>query len=232
LLLVGDAVNLALDCLFPQQCVGCGRMGSFICYDCSAHLPFLHPPLCPHCGQPQMSGILCANCAGRTSSVLFIRSAFRFEGTVRQAVHELKYRNVRAIGPLLASYIAPVLREAAYAPDLIVPVPMHPRRKRRRGYNQADILARSVGKLVSVEARTDVVQRSRDGASQLESGTSARRRSNVHGAFACANRLVSGKRVLLVDDVCTTGATIEACATALRSAGAAEVAAVTVAREV
>jgi len=179
-----------------------------------------------------MSGILCANCAGRTSSVLFIRSAFRFEGTVRQAVHELKYRNVRAIGPLLASYIAPVLREAAYAPDLIVPVPMHPRRKRRRGYNQADILARSVGKLVSVEARTDVVQRSRDGASQLESGTSARRRSNVHGAFACANRLVSGKRVLLVDDVCTTGATIEACATALRSAGAAEVAAVTVAREV
>jgi len=232
LLRVGDLVNLALDCLFPKQCVGCGRVGSFICPECAAHLPCLLPPICPRCGQPQASGILCPTCAGRTSSVLAIRSAFRFEGTIRAAIHELKYRNVRSLAPTLADYVTPLVHEVEYDPELVLPVPMHKSRLRKRGYNQASLLAISIGQSLALPVCTDVLTRIKAGPSQVMSGSGEARWSSVQGAYLCTNATVSDKRVLLVDDVCTTGATIEACGGALRAAGAAEVVAVTVAREV
>ena len=164
--------------------------------------------------------------------MLAIRSAFRFEGTIRSAIHELKYRNVRALAPMLADHITPLLHDVEYSPDLVLPVPMHRSRLRKRGYNQAALLAYPVAESLSLPVRTDILTRIKAGPSQVMSGSGEARWSSVQGAYLCTNGTVSGKRVLLVDDVCTTGATIEACGAALCAAGAAEVVAVTVAREV
>jgi ComF family protein len=203
-----------------------------VCPACSARLPWLDGPLCPHCGQPQASGILCPSCASRTSSIAAIRSVFRFEGVARVAVHELKYRNVRAIAPTLASYLVGYRMDGIFEPDVLVPVPMHPRRQRRRGYNQSELLARNLGRARGLPVDTSSLKRIDAGRSQVRAASSRERRLNVTEAFACAKASFSDKRVLLVDDVCTTGATLEACAVALRVAGAMQVVGLTVAREI
>jgi len=229
---VGSAVRLALDCLFPQSCIGCGRPGSYFCARCETQLPWIFPPLCPRCGRPQASGILCPVCAQTTSAVSIIRSPLRFDGAARRAIHQLKYHNLRAIAPTLATYLVRTLRDADYKPDLIVPVPLHPGRARRRGYNQSWLLAREVGRETCTPISADALARVRDGASQVHTTSVEARRQNVSGAFACNDSSVSGRRILVIDDVCTTGATLESCAVALRSAGAVDVGGLTVAREV
>ncbi len=165
------------------------------------------------------------------SSLSAIRSVFRFEGTVRVAVHELKYRNLRAIAPSLAAYMSTYMGEWDPKPDLLVPVPMHSRHRHRRGYNQAELLARALARSQGLPI-SPALKRTSGQMSQVRSGSVTERRRNVAGAFICVDESISGKRILLIDDVCTTGATLEACATALRAAGASEVLALTVAREV
>ncbi len=203
-----------------------------MCAHCESQLPWIFPPLCPRCGRPQASGILCLTCAQTTGAISVIRSPLRFEGVARRAIHELKYRNLRAIAPTLATYLVRGLRDAEYEPDIIVPVPLHPGRARRRGYNQSFLLAREVAKETCTPVSADALVRVREGTSQVHTTSVEERRQNVSGAFACNEATVSGKRVLVVDDVCTTGATLESCATALRSAGASDVWGLTVAREV
>ncbi len=229
---VRDVVDLALDCFFPRACVGCGRIGSYMCSRCEADLPFLVGPLCPRCGQPQISGILCASCAVHPSSIEAIRSVFRFEGTARRAVHELKYHNLRAIAPTLASYIATCMTEAGMTADVMVPVPLHPSHERLRGYNQAAILAREVGKLHNMRVLPRSLRRAGTSTSQVRTKNVEERRRNVRGAFRWADSPLLGSTVMLIDDVCTTGATLDACASAIREAGATRVVALTVAREV
>jgi competence protein ComFC len=164
--------------------------------------------------------------------VLAIRSAFRFEGTIKAAIHELKYHNVRSIAPLLAEYVTPLAQHIHFHPEVVLPVPMHRKRLRERGYNQAALLAESVADALGLPVPTGVLTRIKGGPSQVISGSWEARWRSAEGAHLCTNGTVSDKRVLLVDDVCTTGATIEACGKALRAAGATEVVAVTVAREV
>jgi competence protein ComFC len=229
---VSGAKSRVLDLLFPRICIGCGGIGDYICVNCVAHLPLLDGPLCPHCGQPQASGILCPSCAGQTSSINSIRSAFRFEGVVRAAIHELKYRNLRAIAPTLATYLNACVLKTGTVADFIVPVPLHSKRQRRRGYNQAELLAHELGHAQGTPAVVSSLVRTGGEASQVHTGSMSDRRQNVARAFTCTDASFSGKRILLVDDVCTTGATLEACAVALRSAGAAEIYGLTVAREV
>lgn len=228
----GRATRLALDCLFPRLCVGCGRIGSYLCDRCRARLSVLSGPLCPHCGRPQPSGILCPSCARGHFAISAIRSVFRFDGVARRAIIELKYHNLRAIAPTLSAYLAARLRDEDFAPELIVPVPLHPKRLRRRGYNQSALLARELGVLRGICVSEHSLTRTRDGDSQVRTRTAEARRDNVAGAFACTDAAVSGKRILVVDDVCTTGATLEACASVLRDAGSTEVRGLTVAREV
>ena len=203
-----------------------------MCAHCESQLPWIFPPLCPRCGRPQASGILCPACAQTPGAISAIRSPLRFEGVARRAIHELKYRNLRAIAPTLAAYLVRGLRDAGYEPDIIVPVPLYPGRARRRGYNQSLLLAREVGSKTHTPVSANSLARVREGTSQVHAASVKARRQNVSGAFACNDATVSGKRILVVDDVCTTGATLESCALALRSAGAIDVWGLTVAREV
>ncbi|MFQ5933647.1 MAG: ComF family protein [Dehalococcoidia bacterium] len=160
-----------------------------------------------------------------------LRSPFRFEDVIREAVHSLKYRNIRALAQELALFMAEALEDGAFAPDLLVPVPLHPKRLRERGYNQSELLARSLAKLMRTTVAADALSKVRDTLPQAKTANVEERRVNVSGAFACVPGSVQDKRVLLVDDVTTTGATLESCAQELKRSGAESVWGLTVARE-
>ena len=97
--------GMALDLLFPQWCIGCGGEGSFLCQACRRTLPRINPPICPKCGKPQANEQLCPGCAEWSATIDGIRSPFRFEGVVREAVHQLKYRNLRSLVPSLSELL-------------------------------------------------------------------------------------------------------------------------------
>ena len=161
-----------------------------------------------------------------------ICSLFRFDGAMRQAILSFKYRNVKALTPLLAQLMAEYLVANPLPAEVLVPVPLHRRRLRQRGYNQASLLAAELGRLSSMPVVEGSLVRLRDTPAQTRTRSAEERQSNVAQAFSCRNQELDDKRVLLIDDVCTSGATLDACATALKAAGATSVWGLTVAREV
>lgn len=223
---------MAIDSFFPRRCVGCGKVGSFLCPDCHRNLPKLLPPLCPKCGKPQASGIVCPSCRQRQTQIDGIRSPFRFEEVIRQAIHQLKYHNLRAISPCLAELLADYLQSNPLPGEVIIPVPLHPRRLKERGYNQSSLLARELGKLTNLPVIQGCLIRIKAARPQVKAPNIEERRRNVARAFVCRNGGVSGKQIILIDDVCTSGATLESCASALKSKGATSVWGLTLAREI
>jgi len=224
--------GIAIDLLFPQWCVGCGKEGSFICLSCRRSLPRIMPPLCPKCGKPQLSGILCPNCVSWPAEIDGIRSPFRFDGVIRQAIHQLKYRNLRALAVTLANLLQDYLATNPIPGEVLVPVPLHQKRIRERGYNQSNLLAKELGKLTSLPVVDDCLIRQRHTPPQAKTLTVAERRSNVANAFTCRDHRLRDKQVLLIDDVSTSGATLDACAAALKAGGATAVWGLALAREI
>ncbi len=224
--------GIALDFLFPQWCLGCGREGQLICSSCQSSLPRVVPPLCSRCGRPQPSGILCSSCVSWRAEIDGIRSPFRFEGVIRQAVHELKYRNLRSLAVPLAQLLNDYLLTQPVPGDVLVPVPLHRKRMRERGYNQSSLLAKELGRLISLPVVDGCLIRQRHAPPQARTATVEERRGNVADAFICCDDRLRDKRVLLIDDVSTSGATLEACAVALKAAGAASVWGLVLAREI
>jgi ComF family protein len=161
-----------------------------------------------------------------------IRSPFRFEGTIRQMVHALKYDNLRAISPVLAQLMYNYLRENPVPGNVLVPVPLHSRRLRQRGYNQSALLASELGSLTGLLVIDGCLHRSKNSLPQARAANVEERLNNVAGAFTCNGEKLKGTGVILIDDVCTTGATLEACAVALKEGGAESVWGLTLAREV
>jgi len=221
-----------VDSFFPRRCVGCGRGGDFLCLECLRKLPRLVPPFCPRCGRPQASSIVCPSCWQRPTEIDGIRSLFRFDEVVRKSIHELKYRNLKAISPCLAELLADYLKENPLPGEALVSVPLHPRRLRERGYNQSSLLARELGKRIDLLVIEDCLIRVKQAQPQVRAVDAEERRSNVADAFACRDERVSGKQIILIDDVCTSGATLESCAAVLKNRGATSVWGLTLAREI
>ncbi len=224
--------EVALDLLFPQWCIGCGKAGNFICYSCRSSLPRVMPPLCPRCGRPQPSGIVCPSCVSWQAEIDGIRSPFRFDGIVRQAIYQLKYRNLRALAAPLARLLNNYLITNPVPGEVLVPVPLHRKRLRERGYNQSNLLSRELGKLTNLPVVDDCLIRQRYAPTQTKTLTVEERQRNVADAFTCCEHRLQDKQVLLIDDVCTSGATLDACATALKAAGVASVWGLALAREI
>jgi len=151
---------------------------------------------------------------------------------MRQAVHQLKYRNLRALAGPLSVLLADYLAAYPLPVEVIVPVPLYGRRLRERGYNQSGLLAGGLGKLAGLPVVADCLIRSRSTPPQARTATVAERGSNVSGAFACRDHRLRGREVLLIDDVATSGATLDACAAALKGAGVAAVWGLVLAREI
>ena len=152
------------------------------------------------------------------------------EGVVRDMVHSLKYQNLRASAPDLGRLLAAYLAANPLPADILIPVPLHGRRERERGYNQSELLARELGRRTDMQVETRVLRRTRHAPPQVSLKDQGERRRNIEGAFECMSEL-NGQRVLLIDDVVTTGATMSACAGALKGAGASSVWGLALARQ-
>jgi ComF family protein len=153
------------------------------------------------------------------------------EGVIREGVHSLKYHGVRAAAPQLGQLLTQYLMSHPVPGEVMVPVPLHSRRLRSRGYNQSALLAREVSKLTGLPVREDLLARVKDAPPQVRTASLQERRRNVSDSFECIGDAVR-RAVLLVDDVVTTGSTMSACAAALKSAGATSVWGLALAREV
>ncbi len=223
------ASTAVLDVLFPRKCVQCGLAGQWICFGCAAAVHWMEPPLCECCGR-EIGGVnRCQDCARERPRIGGIRACSRYEGAIRTAVHRLKYNGQRALAGPLAEFLSETARTLPPA-DVIAPLPLHVSRERERGYNQSALLTRELSRLLGAPV-IDAVRRVRQTKEQVGLDRS-RRQANVKGAFACPRpELVVGRHIVLVDDVCTTGSTLLACAEPLLRAGAASVWGLVVARQ-
>jgi ComF family protein len=158
-----------------------------------------------------------------------VQAAVTFEGAIRRAIHELKYRGRTELASPLAELMVTAWGSGLFPVDCVMPVPLHPRRIQERGYNQATLIAELFAQQTHLPILADALVRTRMTESQTSLGAFARRK-NVDGAFTARSSMVRGRSILLVDDVCTTGSTLQACADALREGGASQVYALTVAR--
>lgn len=211
-----------VDVLFPPQCAGCRRTGERFCSRCQAAVPHLPPPVCERCGYP-LDPASPHRCHLPTQSALAgVRSVAYFEGPLREALHRLKYQR----DVILADDLAHLLRDAWLAlrlpGDTVTPIPLSAQRLRERGYNQAGLLARALAELTGLRYAPEALLKVRHTQSQVEL-SAAQRQANVAGAFRAAAGHAAGRAFILVDDVCTTGATLLSAAEALRAAGAAQV---------
>ena len=220
-----------LDLVFPARCVGCGASGTFLCHACRLALPPAAPPRCARCWRPWRDSGPCAACRLAPPPFDGLCAAFVYQGVVQELVRALKYRGTTALAPAMASLMAETARQERLAPDVVVPVPLSGLRRRTRGYNQAEALARALGVELGLPLLPRALQRRRHTPPQARSADAEERRRNVAGAFRVRDGEVAGRRVLLVDDVTTTGATLAACAQALKEAGARSVWALAFARE-
>ncbi len=241
--------NAIVDLLFPPRCVACNRLGAWLCDPCTEAIETIRPPVCHHCGLPldertcgdsvqsHSAGprgtiLVCDRCQNVPSPLDGLRAYAYHTGSLREAIHQFKYEDLRSLATPLGKLMGQGWIELApsdHEIDVIVPVPLHATRQRERGYNQAALLARELGLHLQRPVVEDVLMRTRATAPQIDL-TAEERQANVRGAFQAANTSLAGKRVLLIDDVYTTGATLQAACTALRTTGVAFVWAYTLAR--
>ncbi len=225
-------LDALIELALPERCLVCGRFGGSLHPECVGELPAADGLRCPRCWAPSHrtdTGLLCERCSGEElpRGLDELRASFRFTGLARRSILEAKFRGVStlldSLGLSLAAEVQP-----GWQPDAVVPIPLAAARQRRRGFNQSELLARRISEAVDVPLRLDLLSRARDTESQA-SLDAEHRQENIRGAFAA--RDADGLRVLLVDDVTTTGATLDEAARALRYAGATHVFGLAVARE-
>lgn len=230
--LVQEYTQALLDLLFPPRCVSCQNPDAWLCSRCLNNIFFITAPFCERCGSPLATSLSsCGQCRKNPLKYIDgIRAASLFKNNpIRPAIHFLKYNNRKAVAAVLGKILADAYQDYDLSADVIVPVPLHPARLRERGYNQSELLARNIGKILSLPVNTMTLQRVRQTKSQMELGAEERY-LNVAGAFTCRDNALSGQRVLLIDDVYTTGSTLTACAEALKQRGAAAVWGLTLAK--
>ena len=223
--------RLALDSALPTLCVACREPvdGDGVCAACWAKLSFIAPPYCPRLGIPFVydpgPGMLSMEAIADPPAYQRARAAVRYDDVARTLVHALKYQDRTDLAPAMGRWMARAGRELLDEADVLVPVPLHWRRGWSRRYNQSGALARSIERQSGVKVASEALRRVRPTQQQIGLSRS-QRLSNVQGAFnVAADRSadIAGRRVVLVDDVLTSGATTDACARALLRAKAAQV---------
>jgi ComF family protein len=223
--------RLALDIALPTLCVSCREPvhGEGVCAACWAKLSFIAPPFCPRLGIPFVYDpgpeLLSMEAIANPPAYQRARAAVRYDDVARTLVHALKYQDRTDLAPTMGRWMARAGTELLDGADMLVPVPLHWRRGWSRRYNQSGALAKVIARQSGVRMVPEALRRLR--ATEQQIGLSRRdRASNVQGAFGVADERkaeIQGRRVILVDDVLTSGATVDACARALSRAKAAQV---------
>jgi competence protein ComFC len=237
---ISQCVEAGLALFYPRVCQLCQAERAtpaegFVGRKCWAGVRFIKPPFCERCGLPHEGDITtpfeCANCRDLELHFSSARSAVAAKGVTLEIIHRFKYQRALWFEPFLADLLVrtavPGLREQQW--NLVVPVPLHPTREREREFNQAERIAAGLANALDLPLRTDLVRRVLPTRTQTLL-TKSQRTANVRRAFVGGGIKLRGERIILVDDVLTTGATTSACARVLRAAGAGEVCVWTVAR--
>ena len=236
-------LNAGLGLLYPEVCQLCGEARAtpaegYVCAGCRAKARFIQQPFCQRCGRPFEGDITtqfeCANCQEMEWHFESARSAVVARDPVLEVIHRYKYQRALWFEPFLADLLiraaVPVLGQQK--PSMIVPVPLHPTKQREREFNQAERLARRLGAAMQIPVNNRLLRRVVPTRTQTQLSRQERL-ANVRNAFAMrGGQRLNGERIVLVDDVLTTGATTSACARVLTAAGAGEVCVWTVARGV
>ena len=209
----------AIDLVYPPHCGGCDELGARWCNDCSQVTTELLEPICPICGNPQSDEKICPRCLDSRPCFTFLRSHTIYTGPIKEAIHRLKYRRDLGMGEVLSRPMITSLEKLNWSLDIITSVPLGLVRFKERGYNQATLLARPIALYLDIPFSTRALVRKRETRSQVGL-TVSERHDNMVDAFQADRIIVYGKNLLVVDDVATSGATLNACANALINAGA------------
>lgn len=232
--------------LFPRICVGCGKDIRWICDECLKTIDIIREPFCPECRRPTLAGEFCENCRSRFAlDGIFICANFG-EGVLKEAIHQFKYNSIADIGGVLGKIMIGKMKNyesslgstrdkrimnQEWEFDLVVPVPLHKKRLRERGFNQSEILARAICRDGHFVLAKNILIRKKYTTPQMELDRE-QRLENLKDVFEFVgdNDFLKNKNILLVDDVTTTGATLEECAKILKQNGAEKVWAIVLAK--
>lgn len=220
------------DIVFPPVCASCGRLGVLLCDDCLGTLRPVEGVLCARCGRVLPTGsapMLCNVCATEPPPLRQARAPLLYVEPTDRLIHRLKYDGTFALARPLAALMAAHWPQWEQPPDLVLPIPLHPRRRRQRGYNQSTLLGRHLAASIGLPFDDRALRRHRHTQPQIALGPEERR-SNVAGAFVAVPERTAGRHIVLIDDVYTTGATMAAATEALLAAGAWSVSAYCLAR--
>lgn len=222
------ALEAGLNFLFPPRCAGCGQLGSVWCPTCDQALVKVGHSGCPFCGFPRITAHHCAACElGKVQ----VRSFARYQPPFKQAILKLKYSPNPQLADLMAGWLLGEFVALGKCAELIVPVPLGDVRRRERGYNQVELIAKSMANTLNIPVQSQALVRVRETRSQVGL-VPEERFENVHGAFSANIQYVQNKKILLLDDLLTSGATLIGCAGALIDSGASQVICLTVGRTI
>lgn len=229
------------EVIFPTKCLGCAEIlkpfnGQIFCSICHEEIHFINGSICPVCGttfsDSPAENHLCGDCLEKRPYFSYARAVFSYEKIILNAIHQFKYNRNISTGEMLASFMAdfsfPDIDFTDYS--LVMPVPLHIKRLRKRGFNQSLILARTIGKKKQIPVNFSLLRRRKFTLTQTGSNKKERKQ-NIKGAFEVSDpQKIADKNIILVDDVYTTGATVNECAKTLIRAGAQKVSVLTIAR--
>ncbi len=222
----------AVDWIYPPRCGGCRTEGARWCATCDAQAAIIHQSaICPVCGIPQTDSGLCKQCRSDQPPYKALRSWAVYQGPVREAIHSLKYHSDLGLSEIFAQKLQRLFVTENWNVDLVTAVPLSRDRIKDRGFNQSDFLARTLAYTLCLPYRPAAIKRVRETQSQVGLNASERHQ-NVRDAFLADPHTVRNNRVLVIDDVTTTGATMSECARACLDQGAASLYGLTVARAV
>ena len=220
----------ALDWVYPPACAVCGKPGAVLCSECVNDIHFFGGVVCSICGRSiRQNTIICDECKQKPPAFDAARSLSIYGGVIRDCIHSLKYKNKKALGKYFAELLLPIIENEGWVIDAVVPVPLSFERLKERGYNQAAAIAHPLALSLERTYQPFGLKQVIDTRSQVGL-TAEERRLNVIDAFTAIPELVFQKNILLVDDVMTTGATLESCASALKKGGSRKVFCITIAR--
>ena len=216
-------IKKILELWYPTTCVFCGEIcKKGICKSCSEKIDYIQEPLCKKCGKPihSQEGEFCFDCQRRMLHYEQGRSLWLHKRPVSSSIYDFKYKNKRVYGEIYGREMAEQFNDLIrmWEIDVLIPVPLHRKRQRKRGYNQAEIIARELGKKLGIPVDMSVIIRERETTPQKELGQKNRRK-NLKKAFRLTGKRLTGKNILLIDDIYTTGSTIDAMAEVLMKTG-------------